>query len=117
MKPRHFFKSSVRIGSRKASRSTSGLTAIEVVILIPAVILLALLVFGPSFRSNSRSSAPAHACENNLRQIDAAKQQWMLENNVTNLSVVPTAADVQPYMGRSGLPYCPLDKNKSFTTS
>ena len=41
--------------------------------------------------------AERNACINNLRQIDAAKNQWALENNKT-VGAVPTAQDIAPYV-------------------
>lgn len=46
------------------------------------------------------------ACINNLRMIDAAKQQWALENNKT-ADAVPTAADITPYFKNNAMPGCP----------
>ncbi len=47
-----------------------------------------------------------NACINNLRQIDAAKQQWALENNKTT-DAVPTAQDLLPYFRDVTFPVCP----------
>lgn len=47
-----------------------------------------------------------NACINNLRQIDAAKQQWALENNKTADSV-PAAQDLLPYFKDQAFPACP----------
>jgi hypothetical protein len=46
------------------------------------------------------------ACINNLRQIDAAKQQWALEKNKTD-AAVPTAQDLLPYLPGGNFPVCP----------
>jgi hypothetical protein len=46
------------------------------------------------------------ACISNLRQIDAAKQQWALVNNKTD-EVVPTAPDLLPYLKGGVFPVCP----------
>jgi hypothetical protein len=52
--------------------------------------------------------------------IDAAQQQWALENGEVS-TAVPQATDLQPYIGRGSgeLPVCPLDTHvpPSFTTS
>jgi len=45
-------------------------------------------------------------CINNLRQIDAAKVQWMLEKNKTSADV-PTVQDLLPYFKDSVFPVCP----------
>jgi hypothetical protein len=48
-------------------------------------------------------------CINNLRQIDAAKNQWALENNKT-ADAIPTAQDIAPYIkldANGNIPGCP----------
>jgi chromosome segregation ATPase len=47
-----------------------------------------------------------NTCINNLRQIDAAKQQWALEKNKTT-DAVPTAQDLLPYLKDGVFPVCP----------
>ena len=47
-----------------------------------------------------------NACINNLRQIDAAKQQWALEQNKLE-GAVPTAQDIAPYFKDQVIPTCP----------
>ncbi len=47
-----------------------------------------------------------NACINNLRQIDAAKQQWALENNKTDVAI-PTELDLLPYLKGGIFPVCP----------
>jgi multidrug efflux pump subunit AcrA (membrane-fusion protein) len=44
-------------------------------------------------------------CINILRQMDAAKQQWALQNNKT-ADAIPTPQDLAPYFNNS-LPSCP----------
>ncbi|MGA9449875.1 MAG: hypothetical protein WBW41_00875 [Verrucomicrobiia bacterium] len=51
-------------------------------------------------------AAQRNACINNLRQIDAAKQQWALVNN-KNDEAVPAAADLLPYLKGGVFPVCP----------
>jgi hypothetical protein len=49
------------------------------------------------------------ACINNLRLIDAAKQQWALEFKKLPTDI-PSVEDIQPYMGRGAkgeMPTCP----------
>jgi chromosome segregation ATPase len=46
-----------------------------------------------------------NACINNLRIIDAAKQQWALEKNQT-ATAVPTAEDLLPYLKDGVFPSC-----------
>ncbi len=51
-------------------------------------------------------AANANACINNLRQIDAAKQQWALENSKP-ADAVPKAPDLLPYLKDGIFPVCP----------
>ena len=47
-----------------------------------------------------------NTCINNLRQIDAAKQQWALENDKT-ADAIPPAQDLLPYLSNMVFPVCP----------
>ena len=50
--------------------------------------------------------AQRNACINNLRQIDAAKQEWALEKNKT-ADAVPAEQDLLPYFKDGIFPVCP----------
>jgi chromosome segregation ATPase len=53
--------------------------------------------------------AARNTCINHLRQIDAAKNQWALENNKT-AAAIPTAQDIAPYIkldADGNIPGCP----------
>jgi hypothetical protein len=54
----------------------------------------------------ARETAQMNACINNLRQIDAAKQQWALENHKSE-SATPTENDLTPYLPNHLMPHCP----------
>ena len=56
-----------------------------------------------------------NACINNLRQIDAAKQEWALENNKT-AGAIPTAQDLLPYFTDNLFPVCPAGGVYSINT-
>jgi chromosome segregation ATPase len=47
-----------------------------------------------------------NACINNLRLIDAAKQQWALEKNKP-ADAIPTVQDLLPYFKDGNFPVCP----------
>lgn len=52
---------------------------------------------------------PENSCVNNLRQLEAAKQEWALETGATNGTLV-TANDITPYIqldSNGKLPHCP----------
>jgi len=54
-----------------------------------------------------RYVASSDSCINQLRQIDGAKQQWMIEQHKTT-NDVPTWNDLRPYLSRDGkIPVCP----------
>ena len=70
------------------------------------VIPLMLAIAIPNF-VKARDTAMQNACINNLRQIDAAKQQWALENNKKS-DDVPVAQDLNPYIkGGFASLHCP----------
>jgi hypothetical protein len=54
----------------------------------------------------SSAAVQLNACINNLRQIDAAKQQWALENDKP-ASAIPSAQDILPYLPGGIFPVCP----------
>lgn len=55
--------------------------------------LLALCVAIPNF-VKARTTPSRNACCNNLRQLDGAKEQWALENNITNMNIAPNWSDM-----------------------
>ncbi len=83
------------------SQSAAALAALPFVA-VPGM-LAAIAI--PNF-VKARATAQENMCINNLRQIDAAKQQWALEKNKTATDV-PTADDILPYLINSRLPTCP----------
>ena len=88
-----------RNSSRKA-----GFTLVEIMIVVAIIGLLAAIAI-PNF-VKARATAQMNACINNLRQIDAAKQQWALEKSKSTTDV-PTEDDIKVYLVHSQLPHCP----------
>jgi outer membrane lipoprotein-sorting protein len=68
------------------------------------------LVRMPAATANARATPleveQRNACINNLRQIDAAKNEFALEKGKTNGAAV-TEADITPYLPGGKLPTCP----------
>ncbi len=99
------------------SKSQSGFTLVEIMIVVAIIGLLAAIAI-PNF-VRARTTSQMDACISNLRIIDGAKSQWALEQHMETTST-PGDTDLQPYMGRGSngeLPVCPADPAQTFDTS
>ena len=81
-----------------------GFTLVEMMIVAALIGLLAVIAI-PNW-VHARTTSQTNACLNNLRQIDAAKNEWALENR-KKTGDVPTAQDLKPYLKNSVFPTCP----------
>ena len=102
----------------KTSRK-AGFTLIEIMVVGAVIGLLAAIAISNFVRA--RSTSQMNICINSLRQIDAAKQQWALQNNIVATDS-PAASDIEPFFGHGSSGsltsvYCPLDPAKTFATS
>jgi type IV pilus assembly protein PilA len=102
----------------KLNFSAKGFTLVEIMIVVVIIGLLAAMAI-PAF-SKVRASARAKAITNNLRQIGAAAQQYMLEQGVSQvnenqLEGTDTNSYIRPIQTVIGEVYSGLSLNTNTT--
>ena len=85
-------------------KHTAGFTLVEIMIVVAIIGLLAAIAV-PNF-AQARTNARRGTCINNLRLIDAAKEQYALENDKDS-TTTPATTDVTPYLKGNAMPTCP----------
>jgi prepilin-type N-terminal cleavage/methylation domain-containing protein len=84
-------------------RKNKAFTLVEIMIVVAIIALLIVLAL-PNF-VKSRTTARLRLCDNNLRLIGHAAEQYIINNNLADTTVV-TNAQAQVYC-LGGVPTCP----------
>src|SRR5208283_2612133 len=99
------------------ARREAGFTLVEIMIVVAILGLLAAIAIPNYIRG--RAMSQANACINNLRQIDAAANQFALEQRKRTGQAINFPTNLTPYIrlnAESSIPPCPAGGDYSLDT-
>jgi prepilin-type N-terminal cleavage/methylation domain-containing protein len=100
----------------KLRKNSKGFTLVEIMIVVAIIGLLAAIAV-PNF-VQARQTARTNSCINNLRLIDAAKEQYALEANLDDGDAIAAGALLDDYLkgGWAGVT-CPASGANAYTAN